>query len=294
MATDTDVTDGTEPSDSAPRIDGWDPGQALLAGKVAVVAGGGRGIGEATARLLAAAGAAVAVVDLEEERARAVRDAIVGAGGRAVPIVADVLDEAQSIPIVDSAVSTFGGIDVLVNVAGGMNVFGHWQPLTQWSSAEWDAVVGLNLRYHFLLCRAAIPRLAERGGGSIVNITSVSGVFGSPNHSAYGAAKAGLIHLTKTLALEVGRLGIRVNAVSPGAVFTPATANRLTPERRSEMERTTPLQRAGAPEDIARAVLFFASPLAAYVTGQMLLVDGGVAAKFPLHAPGADPSEAHQ
>jgi NAD(P)-dependent dehydrogenase (short-subunit alcohol dehydrogenase family) len=211
-----------------------------------------------------------------------------------VPVVADVLDEARSEPIVDAAVDTFGGLDVLVNVAGGMNVFGNWAPLTDWTSAQWDAVVGLNLRYHFLLCRAAIPRLAERGGGAIVNVTSISGVFGAPNHAAYGAAKAGLIHLTKSLALEVGRLGIRVNAVSPGAVSTPATADRLTPERRQEMERTTPLQRAGVPEDIARAVLFLASPLADYVTGQMLLVDGGVGAKFPLHAPGADPSEAHQ
>jgi NAD(P)-dependent dehydrogenase (short-subunit alcohol dehydrogenase family) len=272
----------------------WEPGRPLLDGKVALVAGAGRGIGEATARLLAAAGAAVAVVDLEEDRARAVRDAIMSAGGRAVPVVADVRDEAQSDAIVDAAVSTFGGLDVLVNVAGGMNVFGNWAPLTEWSSDQWDAVVGLNLRYHFLLCRSAIPRLAERGGGAIVNITSVSGVFGAPNHAAYGAAKAGLIHLTKTLALEVGRLGIRVNAVSPGAVFTPATADRLTPERREEMQRTTPLQRAGAPDDIARAVLFFASPMADYVTGQMLLVDGGVAAKFPLHAPGADVSEAHQ
>jgi NAD(P)-dependent dehydrogenase (short-subunit alcohol dehydrogenase family) len=211
-----------------------------------------------------------------------------------VPVVADVLDEEQSQPIVDAAVDTFGGLDVLVNVAGGMNVFGNWAPLTEWSSAQWDAVVGLNLRYHFLLCRAAVPRMAERGGGAIVSITSISGVFGAPNHAAYGAAKAGLIHLTRTLALEVGRLGIRVNAVSPGAVATPATADRITPERQEEMARTTPLQRAGVPEDIARAVLFLASPMADYVTGQMLLVDGGVGAKFPLHAPGADASEAHQ
>jgi 3-oxoacyl-[acyl-carrier protein] reductase len=273
----------------------WVPGRPLLEGKVALVAGGGgQGIGGATARTLAAAGAAVAVVDLEEERARDVRDAIVAAGGRAVPVVADVLDESQSAAIVDAAVSTYGGLDVLVNVAGGMNVFGNWSPLTEWTSQQWDAVVGLNLRYHFLLCRAAIPKIAERGGGAIVNVTSISGVFGSPNHSAYGAAKAGLIHLTKTLAVEVGRLGIRVNAVSPGAVATPATADRITPERQEEMRRTTPLQRAGVPEDIARAVLFFASPMADYVTGQMLLVDGGVAQKFPLHAPGADPSEAHQ
>jgi NAD(P)-dependent dehydrogenase (short-subunit alcohol dehydrogenase family) len=272
--------------------DTWHPGDPLLAGRAAVVAGGGRGIGEATARLLAAAGAAVAVVDLEAERADAVTSDIVTAGGTAIAVPADVLEEDQAAPIVGAAVTAFGGLDIVVNVAGGMNAYATWQPLPAWTAAEWDAVVGLNLRYHFLLCRAAIPRMVERGGGSIVNITSISGVFGAPNHTAYGAAKAGLIHLTKSLALEGGRYGIRVNAVSPGAVVTPATANRLTPERQEEMARTTPLQRPGAPDDIARAVLFFASPLAGYVTGQMLLVDGGVSCRFPLHAPGSDPSEA--
>jgi NAD(P)-dependent dehydrogenase (short-subunit alcohol dehydrogenase family) len=125
-----------------------------------------------------------------------------------------------------------------------------------------------------------------------VSVASISGVFGSPNHSAYGAAKAGLMQLTKTLALECGRNGVRVNAVSPGAVITPATSESMSDETRSVLSRTTPLQRPGRPEDLARAILFFASPLAAYVTGQMLLVDGGVSAKFPFSAQNSDPSEA--
>ena len=114
-----------------------------------------------------------------------------------------------------------------------------------------------------------------------MSVTSISGVYGAPNHSAYGAAKAGLIQLTKTLAAECGRSGIRVNAVSPGAVVTPATASTMSDERRATLSETTPLQRPGAPEDIARGILFLASPMAAYVTGQMLLVDGGVEREVP-------------
>jgi NAD(P)-dependent dehydrogenase (short-subunit alcohol dehydrogenase family) len=117
-------------------------------------------------------------------------------------------------------------------------------------------------------------------------------VAGAPNHSAYGAAKAGLIHLTKTLAVEYGRSGIRVNAVSPGAVATPATESTMSAERRATLAAATPLQRPGRPDDIARAVLYFASPMSDYVTGQMLLVDGGIGAKFPLGGVGTHASEA--
>jgi len=270
----------------------WRPGDALLADRVAIVAGGGRGIGEETARTLAAAGAEVAVVDIERERADGVAAAIRQEGGEAVAVSADVCAETEAERVVDATVERFGRLDVVVNVAGGMNAFVPFKPLTEWSTQEWDAIVSLNLRYHFLMARAAFPRLAAVGGGTIVNVTSISGVFGSPWHSAYGAAKAGLIQLTKTLALEGGPLGIRVNAVSPGVVITPATANRMTPDHLQELAGGTPLGRPGAPDDIARAVLYFASPMSDYVTGQMLLVDGGVAAKFPFRAPGAPPSMA--
>jgi NAD(P)-dependent dehydrogenase (short-subunit alcohol dehydrogenase family) len=139
----------------------------------------------------------------------------------------------------------------------------------------------------FLLARAVIPVMIEQGdGGSIVNVTSISGVFGAPNHAAYGAAKAGLIHLTRSLCVEYGPHGIRANAVSPGAIETPATRNAMAGSQFSYVSSVTPLRRAGAPEDIARAVLFFASPLSSYVSGQMLLVDGGVSAIFPLGTPG--------
>jgi NAD(P)-dependent dehydrogenase (short-subunit alcohol dehydrogenase family) len=258
------------------------------------VAGGGRGIGEATSRILAAAGARVAVLDVEEDRAHAVATAIIADHGsdRAVPIVADLRDEDACARAVGEAASTLGGLDVLANVAGGMSQLAQWRHLEHWSTEQWDAVTHLNLRYVFWLCRVAVPHLRARGGGAIVSVASISGVFGSPNHGAYGAAKAGLIQLTKTLAVEHGREGIRVNAVSPGAIATPATEAQMSPERRATLARALPLQRPGAPEDIARAVLFLASPMAAYVTGQMLLVDGGVSAKFPLGGVGTDASEA--
>jgi len=269
----------------------WRPGDPLLAGKVAVVAGGGRGIGEATSRILAAAGAAIAVVDVEADRAEAVAAALRAGGAMAIPVVADLRDEADCQGAIDTSAEELGGIDVLANVAGGMFQQAEWRHLEHWTTAEWDAVTHLNLRYVFWLCRATIPHMKARGGGSIVSVTSISGVFGSPNHSAYGAAKAGLIQLTKTLALEYGRSGIRVNAVSPGAIATPATQITMSAERQATLARTTPLQRPGAPEDIARAILFFASPMAAYVTGQMLLVDGGVGSKFPLGGVGTHESE---
>ena len=177
-------------------------------------------------------------------------------------MTADLREREAVDGIVDSARAAFGRVDLLINVAGGMHAHARWQELAQWEDEEWDAIVALNLRYVFLLCRAFVRALrAQRSGGSIVNITSISGVFGAPNHCAYGAAKAGLIHLTKTLALENGRHGIRCNAVSPGFVETPATASALTAEQRERLENSNPLGRVGRPEDIANAVLFFASPL---------------------------------
>jgi 3-oxoacyl-[acyl-carrier protein] reductase len=277
-------TDGTEWS-------GWAPDVPLLTGQVAMVAGGGRGIGEATTRILAAAGASVAVVDNEAERAEAVAGSLTADGADAIPVVADLRDEAACQGAIDAAVDAFGGLDVLANVAGGTQQT-EWRHLKHWSTEEWDAVVHLNLRYVFWLCRGAIPHLEARGGGSIVSVASISGVFGAPNHAAYGAAKAGLIQLTKTLAVECGRSGIRVNAVSPGAIATPATTATMSAERQATLSETTPLQRPGRPEDIARAILFLASPMAAYVTGQMILVDGGVSAKFPLGGIGTHRSEA--
>jgi 3-oxoacyl-[acyl-carrier protein] reductase len=268
----------------------------LLAGKAAIVVGGGRGIGRAVSLTLGAAGADVAVVDLEADRAEAVTAELTaarGGGARAVALTADIRDPEQVARIVRETRDALGGIDVLVTVVGGQNAFAKWQPTHKWSDEEWDLVVGVNLRYVFLVAREVIGVMLEQGrGGAIVSVGSVSGMAGAPNHSAYGAAKAGVIHLAKSLALEYGRYGIRVNVVSPGVARTPATAGALTPEQDAAMAEKIPLGRPGTPEDIANAVLFFASPLAGYVTGQVLAVDGGVTVRFPLPLPGGHPSEA--
>ncbi|HEV8296574.1 MAG TPA: SDR family oxidoreductase [Acidimicrobiales bacterium] len=266
--------------------------QGLIEGKVAVVAGGGRGIGEATSKLFAAAGAAVVVVDKSAERANRVASEVAGEGGRSIPFIVDLRDDDAAARIVDATVDTYGALDIVANIAGGMRAANAWKPLRANEPEDWDFVFRQNVRWVYQLSVAAAAQMIAQGtGGSVVSIGSVSGIFGAANHAAYGAAKAALIHLTKSLALEYGRQGVRFNAVSPGSIRTPTVAGLLTPEQLRRDEVTTPLQRAGRGEDIAKALLFFASDLAEFVTGQMLVVDGGATVRFPLPSPGADPSE---
>jgi 3-oxoacyl-[acyl-carrier protein] reductase len=260
----------------------WSPD--LLAGQGAVVAGGGRGIGAAVARTLAGAGASVCVVDIEPDRAASVADDIMRAGGRATATQAELRDSEQVESAIAGAVRDFGGVRVLVNVAGGMHAYAPWKRLADWDEATWDEIVDRNLRYVFLTTRAMVRQLLTAGtGGSVVNIASISGETSAPNHTAYGAAKAGLANLTRTLAVEYGSDEIRFNAVAPGSVATPAVADRVSGVG------SAPLQRWATPEDIANAVVFLASPLASYVTGQILLVDGGASAKFPMTTPSPVP-----
>jgi 3-oxoacyl-[acyl-carrier protein] reductase len=256
----------------------WHPD--LLAGQAAVVAGGGRGIGAAVARTLAIAGAAVCVIDVEIDRASEVVDEVTASGGRAMAAQAELRDPQQVEAAINLAVAAFGGVNVLVNVAGGMHAYAPWRRLGDWDEDTWDEIVERNLRYVFLTTRAVLPHLLAPGtGGSVVNIASISGETSAPNHTAYGAAKAGLTNLTRTLAVEYGPDQIRFNAVAPGSVATPAVADRVTGNS------AAPLQRWATPEDIANAVVFLASPLASYITGQTLLVDGGATANFPLTTP---------
>jgi NAD(P)-dependent dehydrogenase (short-subunit alcohol dehydrogenase family) len=261
----------------------------VLKGQVALVVGGAGRIGEATTQALAAAGATVAVMDYDRERTEAVAGQVSAAGGNAVPILADLREEEACRAAVDTVVSECGGIDILANVAGGMAQHAPWRPLPDWTTAAWDAIMHLNLGYVFWLCRAAIPALTARGGGSIINVASVAGQFGSPNQSAYGAAKAGLIQLTQTLAVECGPASIRVNAVSPGVTLAPAAQAALGPANET-WSTVTPLRRLGYPEDIARVVLFFASPLSEHVSGQVLAVEGGISSNFPYPGLGSERS----
>lgn len=254
----------------------------LLDGKIALVAGGGRGIGQAICERLAGAGALVGVGDISLDRAEETVAAIEARGGSAFAVAGDVRNVADVEAMVSEVQRRGGRIDILVNNAGGAYLYAERLPLAEWSEESWDEIIGRNLRYVFLTCRAVISRMVQQGGGgSIVNVASIDGVVSSPFVSAYGAAKAGVISLTRTLAAEYGEHGIRVNAFAPGYVKTPAAAKSDTPEMRSRI----PLGRPGTIEEAANVALFFASDLSSYVTGQTLLLDGGATVRYPFPQP---------
>jgi NAD(P)-dependent dehydrogenase (short-subunit alcohol dehydrogenase family) len=234
--------------------------------KSAVITGAGAGIGRAIAQRFAAAGYRVGALDAHAESARETASALAGASA----LAADVTDEAQ----VEAALDAFGTPDVWVNNAGIVR-FG---PLAELALADFRAVVDVNLVGSFVAARAAAKRMiAREAGGAIVNVTSMNGVVAGPNAGAYGATKAALALLTQQMAIEWGRFGIRVNAVAPGLVDAGMGAPILAdPEVRRARESKVPLGRVGSADDIARVVLFLASEDAAYVTGQNVLVDGGV------------------
>jgi NAD(P)-dependent dehydrogenase (short-subunit alcohol dehydrogenase family) len=257
-----------------------------LAGRVALVAGAGRGIGAAVAARLAAAGATVVALDSREDRAQETVASIRAAGGEATALVVDLLDPAQVGAAVTQTVATHGRIDVLVTVAGGSWAYVPYRPTHEVTDEEWSLVQDLNLGYVFRLSGAALGAMVAAGsGGSVVYVGSIAGVFSSPLASAYGAAKAGLSSLTKSLAQEYGPHGIRVNCVAPGRIETPATASTATPV---DFTPSIPLRRLGRPDEVADAVLFLAGDLSRYVSGQTLLVDGG-ASSTPALVPGERP-----
>jgi NAD(P)-dependent dehydrogenase (short-subunit alcohol dehydrogenase family) len=239
----------------------------LLDGVKAIVTGGASGIGEATARRMAAEGAVVAVLDRDGEGAARVAGEI---GSRAWS--ADVMDAAQSGAAIDEAAGWMGGLTALVNNAG----VGNLKPLHTYTDKEWRRVVGVSLDGTFVCTRAAVPHLCDSGGGSIVNMASVSGVIPTRGEAPYAAAKAGVIALTRSAALEYGPVGIRVNCVSPGFIRSGLTEFAFdNPAWIAPLEERTPLRRAGTPDDVAKVIVFLCSDLAGYVTGQNLLVDGG-------------------
>jgi NAD(P)-dependent dehydrogenase (short-subunit alcohol dehydrogenase family) len=239
----------------------------LLDGTKAIVTGGGSGIGEATARRMTIEGAAVAVFDRDGDRAERVAADV---GGRAWTV--DVADSDQVSLAVDDAVAWLGGLTALVNNAG----VGNLKPLHTYSDKEWRVILGVNLDGTFTCTRAAVPHLRDSGGGSIVNMASVSGVIPTRGEAPYAAAKAAVIALTRGAALEYGPIGIRVNCVSPGFIRSGLTEFAFdNPAWIGPLEERTPLRRAGTPDDVAKVVVFLCSDLAGYVTGQNLLVDGG-------------------
>ncbi len=244
--------------------------------RVALVTGGGSGIGAATARRFASAGAAVVVADIDEAGAAAVAGQIVTAGGSARSVGVDVTDGGQVDEMIAVAVDTFGGLDLAFNNAGISGTFG---PLADLSVDDWQHTIDVNLTGVFRCLKAEVPLMLERGGGSIVNTSSAAGQMGFAMLPAYVAAKHGVIGLTRSAALEYARIGIRVNAVLPGTVHTPMLeAFAGGADRVAAMAAPSPAGRAGTPEEVAEAAVWLCSDAARFVNGHCLAVDGGVLA----------------
>jgi len=239
-----------------------------LSGKNAVVTGSTRGIGRAVAQALADAGARVAVVGRDVEKASAVAAQI---GHDAVGFACDVSDTAQVAQLIGDVEKAFGGIDILVNNAG----ITRDNLVMRLKDEDWDDVLNANLRGAFAAIRAASRGMMKKRSGRIINMASVVGLNGNKGQANYAASKAGLIALTKSVAKELGSRSILVNAIAPGFIETEMT-DAMTPEARAALNGLIPLERLGKPEDIAAAVVFLASDHASYITGQVLVVDGGM------------------
>lgn len=245
-----------------------------LEGKRFLILGGGQGMGEATARLLASLGASVALLDLELDRAERVAQSLRESGAQAFAVSADVTDETATAAAIERVEREFGPLDGMATVIG----MAGWGTLMEITAEIWDNDHRRNLRYFFFAAREVARRLIARGApGTIVCVASVDGIRASPNHAAYGAAKAGLINLTKTMAHEWAPHGIRVNCVAPGGIVTPRIPLR-DPEQEAQGMGRVPMRRRGTVDDIAKAAVFLLSDMSPYVTGQTLAVDGGYTA----------------
>ena len=240
---------------------------------VAVVTGAARGIGLAITRQFLASGHRVALLDIDAAALSATRESVAGLDDhdRAIALECDVAIPAQVAGAFDAIVARFGRIDALVNNAG-IAIF---KPILVTTHDEWSRVLDVNLGGAFLCTQAAARVMLGNGGGSVVNIASISGLRASTLRVAYGTSKAALIHLTKQQAAELGNVGIRVNAIAPGPVDTAMAKQVHTAAIRADYQDTIPLSRYGTEDEIANAVLFLCSPAASYINGQTIAVDGG-------------------
>lgn len=243
-----------------------------LADKVAIVTGGGRGIGRAIALALAAEGAKVAVnYSRSADAANEVVAQIAANGGEAVAIQANVGDAANVETLVTQTKENFGRVDILVNNAGVTRD----KLILRMTEDDWDSVLDTNLKGAFLCCKAVAPIFVKQRSGIIVNVGSVNGLVGAPGQSNYSASKAGLIGLTKSLAKELGGRNVRINAVAPGFIETEMTDN-LKDDFKETVVKQIPLARLGSADDVAGVVVFLCSDAAAYIQGEVITVDGGL------------------
>ena len=241
-----------------------------LDGKVALVSGGASGIGAAHARVFAAEGAKLVAGDLQEDKGRAVVEAVNANGGEAVFVHLDVARQADWERAVGEAVSRFGKLTTLINNAGI-----YWPRGTEEETLEgWNTMISVNQTGVWLGMKAAVPAMREAGGGAIVNIPSLYGLIGSPGSITYHATKGAVRLMTKSAALEYVKAGIRVNSIHPGQIDTPILSG-LTPEQNEQIKAATPMGRLGRPEEIAYGSLYLCSDEAAYTTGAELVIDGG-------------------
>lgn len=253
-----------------------------LASKRVIVTGAGRGIGKTLAREMASAGARVAAVARTGAEIQATAAEVVARGGECIAVTADVTSEDDVVAMVARVVEEWGGLDVIVNNAGGT----FFIPVLEIEGRGWDGIVRKNLKSAFLCCREAGRQMIKQGtGGSIINVSSVGGIGPYPDSAPYGAAKAGVNHLTQTLAWEWGKWDIRVNCIAPGVIATEQVLERFArPENQALGEwylKRTPLRRYGRPEEMATAAIFFASDASSFITGQLVVVGGGIRSLEP-------------
>jgi NAD(P)-dependent dehydrogenase (short-subunit alcohol dehydrogenase family) len=247
-----------------------------LGNKVAVITGGGSGIGRATAELFAKEGAWVVVADLRADDGQGVVQAIKGSGSKAIFVQVDVSDPTQVQHMVDATLEAYGGIDILFN---GAAVLASGTALDT-DETTWNRVMAVNLNGTFWCCKAVLPHMIKRGGGSIINVSSSTGAYNAKGNTvAYVTSKGGVALLTKAMAIDHAKANVRVNALCPGPTDTPMLRSVLSAEQMEAFAATFPMGRMGRPEELAQAALFLASDESSFVTGAMMAVDGGQTAE---------------
>ncbi len=249
-----------------------------LKGQVAIVTGAGQGIGQAIATTLAREGAAVVVNDVVPERADRVAGEIKAQGGQALSVAADVSKAKEVNMLIGKTLDSYQRVDILVNNAGIIKM----KRVLEMTEADWDRTMDVNIKSQFLCSKAVAGHMIKQKRGKIINLASLSAHIGAPGMGAYGASKGGVVQLTKTLAVELGKYNITVNAISPGFTMTEMVkqAGKDRPDFLEGMDRI-PLRRAAETQDIANVVLFLASAESDYITGQVLVIDGGLLAIHP-------------